>query len=215
MKVFRARNQGLGARGALTLLCSLSLGVSLQAAAQTQAKKDDPADTLQEVVVTGSLIPQVQKETAQPLTVITFDDIQKKGFTSVADALQHTSFATGGIQNGQFSGGFTPGAEVLSLFGLAPGYTKYLIDGRPIADYPALYRRNGCRWRKCLGFVLVIEINRDLDAPTAVDMDPASVSNPNALEGNAWFQHLPSILDHGNQQATRAAFRRSLRLRCF
>lgn len=139
MKVFRARNQGLGARGALTLLCSLSLGVSLQAAAQTQTKKDDPADTLQEVVVTGSLIPQVQKETAQPLTVITFDDIQKKGFTSVADALQHTSFATGGIQNGQFSGGFTPGAEVLSLFGLAPGYTKYLIDGRPIADYPALY----------------------------------------------------------------------------
>jgi iron complex outermembrane recepter protein len=27
----------------------------------------------------------------------------------------------------------------LSFFGLSPSYTKYLIDGRPIADYPALY----------------------------------------------------------------------------
>ena len=27
----------------------------------------------------------------------------------------------------------------MSLFGLSPSYTKYLIDGRPIANYPALY----------------------------------------------------------------------------
>ncbi len=96
-------------------------------------------EQLAEVVVTGSLIPQTEKETAQPVTIITPDDIQKKGFASVAEALQHTSFATGSIQNSQTPNSFTPGAKVLSLFGLAPGYTKYLIDGRPIADYPALY----------------------------------------------------------------------------
>jgi iron complex outermembrane receptor protein len=137
---FLTRVFGISPVGTFALLSSLSLGVSLQAVAQTQTKKDTTDETLQEVVITGSLIPQqIQKETAQPLTVITPDDIQKKGFTSVADALQHTSFATGGIQNSQSANGFTPGAEVLSLFGLAPGYTKYLIDGRPIADYPALY----------------------------------------------------------------------------
>ena len=37
------------------------------------------------------------------------------------------------------SASFTRGAETNSLFGLNPGYTKYLIDGRPMANYPALY----------------------------------------------------------------------------
>lgn len=98
-------------------------------------------DTLEEVVITGSLIPQSrsQVETAKPVTVISGDDLQHRGFTDVADALQQSSLATGSIQNGQFSAGFTPGAKVLSLFGLSPGYTKVLIDGQPVADYPALY----------------------------------------------------------------------------
>ena len=39
----------------------------------------------------------------------------------------------------RFTGGFTPGAKTLSLFGLSPSYVKYLIDGRPMVDYPALY----------------------------------------------------------------------------
>ena len=67
------------------------------------------------------------------------EDLSIKGFATVADALQHSSFSTGAVQGPQFSVGFTPGAQTLSLFGLSPSYTKYLIDGRPIADYPALY----------------------------------------------------------------------------
>ena len=46
------------------------------------------------------------------------------------------------MQGNQTSASFTQGAETNSLFGLNPGYTKYLIDGRPMANYPALY--NGC-----------------------------------------------------------------------
>ncbi len=102
-------------------------------------KKIKKADELEEVVVTGSLIPQERAQTAQPVTVITADEIQIKGFSSVADALQRSSFATGHVQNPQESNQFTPGAQTLSFFGLSPSYTKYLIDGRPIADYPALY----------------------------------------------------------------------------
>jgi outer membrane receptor protein involved in Fe transport len=104
---------------------------------KSTAKSKD--DDLEEIVVTGSLIPRIKQETATPLLVITADDIQNKGFVDVADALQHMTFATGSIQGGGYSGGFTQGAKTLSLFGLNESYTKYLIDGRPIADYPALY----------------------------------------------------------------------------
>src|SRR5262245_45971084 len=101
---------------------------------QSSASQKSNADTLEEVVVTGSLIPQERAETASPTLVIGSDDLQLKGFTTVADALQHSSIATGAVQGPQFVNGFTPGAQVISLFGLSPSYTKYLIDGRPIAD---------------------------------------------------------------------------------
>src|SRR5580704_3383262 len=89
--------------------------------------------TLEEVVVTGSLIPQVRAEISTPVTVITAADIETKGFISVGDALLHTSFATGAVQGAGYSGGFTQGIKTFSLFGLSPSYTKILIDGRPLA----------------------------------------------------------------------------------
>jgi outer membrane receptor protein involved in Fe transport len=107
---------------------------------QTQAQAPaDKAATLDKVVVTGSLIPQTAIETFKPVTIISAEDLQTRGFTSVADALQQSSFATGGVQGNQTSASFTQGAETLSLFGLSPSYVKYLIDGRPMANYPALY----------------------------------------------------------------------------
>jgi len=103
----------------------------------TQDSKD--AKTLDKIVVTGSLIPRSQLETATPVTTITAEDIQARGFVSVSDALQKSTMATGGVQGAKSSASFTQGAETLSLFGLSPSYVKYLIDGRPMADYPALY----------------------------------------------------------------------------
>lgn len=105
-------------------------------AASEQAGK---ATDLDRVVVTGSLIPQSQVETFTPVTVITAEDIKARGYTSVADVLQQSSFATGAIQGSQSSASFTQGAETMSMFGLPPNFTKYLIDGRPMVDYPALY----------------------------------------------------------------------------
>lgn len=106
---------------------------------QATATTDQSAKQLNKVVVTGSLIPQTELETFKPLTIISAEDIQARGFTSVADVLQATSFATGGVQGNQTSASFTQGAETLSLFGLSPSYAKYLIDGRPMSNYPALY----------------------------------------------------------------------------
>jgi iron complex outermembrane recepter protein len=100
---------------------------------------NDNPDDLQTIIVTGSLIPQSKAATSVPLTVISAEQMQERGFVTVADALQQSSFATGSVQGAQVSGAFTQGAQTLSMFGLSPSYVKYLIDGRPMSDYPALY----------------------------------------------------------------------------
>ncbi|MDA3877937.1 MAG: Plug domain-containing protein, partial [Halothiobacillus sp.] len=89
--------------------------------------------------VTGSLIPQTEIETSTPVVTITAQDIKARGFSTVAEALQATSFATGSVQGQQSSASFTQGAETVSLFGLSPSYVKYLIIGLPMGNFPALY----------------------------------------------------------------------------
>jgi outer membrane receptor for ferrienterochelin and colicin len=144
------RRVSVGA-SAVFLLSLITPGVTAAVAAepppaepQTQSERGAGRDQrskteqLETVVVTGSPIPQSTGEVATPVTVISAEDIRTRGFTSVADALQQSSFATGSVQ-GPESGGFTAGAQTLSFFGLAPGYVKYLIDGRPMSDYPILY----------------------------------------------------------------------------
>lgn len=108
--------------------------------AKDKAKaKDEDAQSMEKVIVTGSLIPQTELETFTPVTIISAEDIKVRGYTQISDAVKESSFATGGVQGSQSSASFTQGAETASLFGLSVGYTKYLIDGRPMADYPALY----------------------------------------------------------------------------
>ncbi|WP_201765709.1 TonB-dependent receptor plug domain-containing protein [Xanthomonas vesicatoria] len=103
------------------------------------AQEQGEVTQLDKVTVTGSLIPRSQVETATPVFSITAQDIQRRGFKDVYDVLRSQPMATGSVQDGQFSGGFTAGAKSLSLLGLDPGFTLVLIDGRPMADYPLLY----------------------------------------------------------------------------
>ncbi len=121
------------AAGWRACIALLALAMTVQAQNATP-----PVETLEEVVVTGSLIPQTTP-TAPAVTVITAADLQVRGFTDVADALQQGSFATGSVQGPQTTYGFTQGAKTLSMFSLQPSYVKYLINGLPMSDYPALY----------------------------------------------------------------------------
>lgn len=127
------------ALAAALLLPAAAFAQDQAAATDAKPQSGEKAKDLDKVVVTGSLIPQTQVETFVPVTIISAEDIQARGFNNVAEVLQKSSFATGGVQNSQTSGGFTQGAETLSLFGLSASYVKYLIDGRPMANYPALY----------------------------------------------------------------------------
>lgn len=114
-------------------------GAAVAQDAAADPNKSEEKDTLDKVIVTGSLIPQAQMETASPVTTITAEDIQQQGYRNVSDVLRAQPLATGSVQDNQFSVGFTPGATTISLLGLDPGFTLILLDGRPLADYPLLY----------------------------------------------------------------------------
>lgn len=128
-------------RTCLVLGATGMVGLAANTAFAQDADEANATDTTQldRITVTGSLIPQSQIETYVPITVISAEDITARGFTSISEVLQQSNFATGGTQGGQTSASFTQGAETMSMFGLPPGYVKYLIDGRPMANYPALY----------------------------------------------------------------------------
>jgi iron complex outermembrane recepter protein len=125
----------------LVLACATVLTGSDAFSQDSNASTSDGGKTrkLETVTVTGSLIPQTQIETFTPTITITSQELKAKGFASVADALQQMTFSTGSIQNSQTTNTFTPGAKTLSLFGLPVGYVKYLIDGRPMPSFSALY----------------------------------------------------------------------------
>ena len=112
-------------------------------AGTTQAQQEEnegEATTLDRVTVTGSRIKRAQIEGPAPVTVITSEDIQREGFTTVADALQSlTQTTTFGFSGDMVQNGFTPNAQVVNLRGFGPGYTLFLLDGRRLAEYPQPY----------------------------------------------------------------------------
>ncbi|MGY0619790.1 TonB-dependent receptor plug domain-containing protein [Lysobacter sp. A378] len=107
-------------------------------AAETTVSEQDPVQ-LNSVVVTGSRIKRVDIEGPAPVTVITAEDLETQGFSTVYDALSTLTQFTGSVQNELNQSGFTPNASFLNLRGLGPGYQLVLINGRRAADYPMPY----------------------------------------------------------------------------
>ncbi|MFK3736633.1 TonB-dependent receptor [Massilia sp. TN1-12] len=89
----------------------------------------------QRVVVTGSLISRADTETPTPVQVLTAQDIQKSGKTSVAELLNDLAANGAGTLGTGFSGAFANGAAGVSLRGLTVGSTLVLIDGHRMSPY--------------------------------------------------------------------------------
>ena len=98
--------------------------------------EESDSEEAEKITVTGSRIKRSQVEGAQPLTVITAEDIEKQGFTTAFEALSFVTQFTGAIQDDQFAGGFTQAANGLDLRALGPGRTLTLFNGRRATDYP-------------------------------------------------------------------------------
>ncbi|MPT47511.1 MAG: hypothetical protein E2598_03715 [Sphingobium sp.] len=96
----------------------------------------DPVKEDETVVVTGSLLPGTGKDTASPVIVITSEEMQKKGFGEVFDALRGQAIVTGAMRDSAPGTGNMQNVKMINLFGLGASYTKVLINGRSTANFP-------------------------------------------------------------------------------
>lgn len=118
------------------LVRSLTLAFGAAAVLPAMAQQAAPAEPVQKVVVTGSLISRADKETASPVQTLSADDLAKTGMTSVAEVLSNLSANGQGTLGTGFAGAFANGASGVSLRGLTVGLTLVLIDGHRMAPYP-------------------------------------------------------------------------------
>ncbi len=124
-------------RRALALAFGGGLSSTLLIASPVFAQTTAPApQKIERVEVTGSSIKRIDGETALPVQVMTKDDIQRSGVSSVeqllktvtaTSALGSTSVANTGAGGGQGGGS---SASLISLRGLGAARTLVLINGR-------------------------------------------------------------------------------------
>lgn len=117
-----------------TLIASGAL-MAMPAMAQTTEAAGATSAAPQRVVVTGSLISRADTETPTPVQVLTAQDIQRSGKTSVAELLNDLAANGAGTLGTGFSGDFANGASGVSLRGLTVGSTLVLIDGHGMSTY--------------------------------------------------------------------------------
>lgn len=103
----------------------------------TAIAQQTPSGTqqLERVEVTGSRIRRLDAETAAPVTIVTREEIEKSGRSTVAEYLQTLSFDNQGSVPTGFGNGFAAGASGISLRGLGAASTLVLINGRRVAPY--------------------------------------------------------------------------------
>ena len=134
---YRAQRDASGAVLIVPAAAAQPAAPARPARSATQAGGDAPAE-LEAVQVTGSRIPRAQVEGPAPVTIVTAEQIQAAGLTSVPDVLRSLSQNSGSVQGQQntTSAQSTPGAQAVDLRGLGPNHTLVLVNGRRIADFP-------------------------------------------------------------------------------
>ena len=106
---------------------TLTLGTAI-------AAEENPAE-LEKVQVTGSHIKQIDIEGANPIAVITREDIELSGLQSVADVLRRTPYNQFGSYR-ETSGGNWGGQAFVDLRGLGAGRTLVLLNGHRLPASP-------------------------------------------------------------------------------
>jgi iron complex outermembrane receptor protein len=139
-------------------LALLALAVAMPAAAQEQAGPEpereqaqgDAGDSaggaqaeaapeeLEEIIVTGTLIPMTSNSGMSPVSVVTSEDMAALGFVSVGDVVNSFTENKGYVEgkSSNLLGRFTTGGQEVNIRGLGTGRTLVLLNGRRIADYP-------------------------------------------------------------------------------
>ena len=104
----------------------------------TFAESEDTSaedETIEQVIVTGSRIKRAVQDNAAPITIITADELDISGYTSVADVLRNTTYNTVGSFR-ERSGTSFGQIALIDLRGLGPDRTAVLINGRRVPGNP-------------------------------------------------------------------------------
>ncbi|SEK54353.1 iron complex outermembrane recepter protein [Roseateles sp. YR242] len=111
--------------------------------AQTASTEAD-SQKLERVEITGSMIKRTDKETPAPVAIITRQDIERSGATSVEQLLRMNTSVTGDGQQDLSSGnGWASGTSSISLRGMGSAATLTLLNGRRMAPAAAIDPNTG------------------------------------------------------------------------
>jgi outer membrane receptor protein involved in Fe transport len=117
-----------------TQACADLTGADRDACLNAQGASPPPGDPQEEsIVVTGSRIPRANFDTAQPAVVIGSEQIEQRGYTNLADALEELPAfgAPGSSPVGAGQGGaFGSGQNFVNFFGLGDQRTLTVVNGR-------------------------------------------------------------------------------------
>ena len=108
--------------------------VSLAATAAYAEPGASPGERLR-VEVTGSNIPRAEIETALPVQVLTREDIERSGSTTVAELMSRVSANIVAQTDATSIGSGVPGLSNINLRGIGTGDTLVLLNGRRVANY--------------------------------------------------------------------------------
>ncbi len=89
---------------------------------------------LQTIVVTGSMIPRPESQTAEAVTIIKAATLRNMGITNVEQAVDQISANVPGTNMAASIGAFTGGVSLANLRGLGAGRTLVLLDGHRLAN---------------------------------------------------------------------------------
>ena len=108
------------------------------AATQDPSQDSSTPQELEEIIVTGTLIPWTANSDMSPVSVITSEDMAEKGLVSVGDVVNAFTENKGYVEgkSSNLLGRFTTGGQEVNIRGLGTGRTLVLLNGRRIADYP-------------------------------------------------------------------------------
>lgn len=90
---------------------------------------------VEKVEVTGSNIKRIEGESANPVQVISRQEIERSGAATVNEVLQRITGAGAAIDD-RITNGFAPGGGSLNLRGLGFNSTLILVNGRRLPTYP-------------------------------------------------------------------------------
>ncbi len=116
-----------GAAGSVMLT---GLAIAQQVPVPTQASQK-----IEKIEVTGSNIKRVDAEGPSAVIVLTREDIEKSGASTVGDVMRNLPVNSAGSYDDTFTGSFARGSSGVSLRGLGQRGTLTLINGRRMANF--------------------------------------------------------------------------------